>query len=779
MKKSLSIFLTLMMLFTLILFPLQVYAIDDVPISIAAIPGVTVPVKGETPVSTLADTAEYSATISWSPADATFAPDTEYTATITITPLAGFTLTGVTENFFTVDGATATNAADTGVVTAIFPKTATDDVFFVSATTDETGGTITMTFDKTMADPSAEAGSFAVVVNGYSYGSPAGTWPYTISSAALNADTAKIDLVLDTPVQRGDIVTVSYTPGAVEAEDGSDLDAFGPQTVTNTIPVVLDTNLVGTWQIYDHVGNWGEVPYPTGDDPRGNIYNRHIVINDGEVIFYGYGVPSYKDFLFMPSDETAAKSFAFDLDLSGIDYHSMEGGGFLFNTQIDGGLLSGYCALFTNYYGNYAVKLYQIDEFNVNDFHEGSFYSFEYLPTGITLLGTFPMSAENLHSIMLQASSDTVDLWDGPTKLIDNFSLPTAYGNGVGIIASYNSHWCSMLSYFKFSNLNIQSVADLAAELDGTKAHLTFTAPEGATSVTVEQSTDGITFTPATTSSPITEASTTATVTGLTANQTYYFRLVIDGGKYAGVSRIATAEYIPLPISDLVGRPGDKKAYLTFSAPIGATGVTVMQSTDGGATYEPAELFAPVTDTSTRATVLGLQNGVEYTFRLALVGGGYDGNSNSVTVKPKASGGGAAPAPNILRFNIGIPDSYLTLGTEPEQTLPMDVAPILYENRTLLPIRYVVEPLGGSLTWDPAEQKVTITRGNTTIELWIGNNMAKVNGVSRMIDPDNPAVKPLIINPGRTMMPLRFISEALGCTVDWVPLLQKVLVSNW
>ncbi|MDP3013582.1 MAG: hypothetical protein Q8M92_05020, partial [Candidatus Subteraquimicrobiales bacterium] len=93
----------------------------DLPIDIVAIAGVTAPVTGATPVSTIAETGEYTATIGWSPADATFVGSTVYTATITIIPKVGYTLTGVIANFFTVAGATATNGVDSGVVTAVFP----------------------------------------------------------------------------------------------------------------------------------------------------------------------------------------------------------------------------------------------------------------------------------------------------------------------------------------------------------------------------------------------------------------------------------------------------------------------------------------------------------------------------------------------------------------------------------------------------------------------------------------------------------------------------------
>jgi hypothetical protein len=98
-------------------------ATEATTIATAAISGVTIPVKGETPVAAIAETAAYTATIAWSDAPSTFGATTIYTATITLAPKAGYTLTGVSENFFIVDGATTTNAANSGVITAVFPVT--------------------------------------------------------------------------------------------------------------------------------------------------------------------------------------------------------------------------------------------------------------------------------------------------------------------------------------------------------------------------------------------------------------------------------------------------------------------------------------------------------------------------------------------------------------------------------------------------------------------------------------------------------------------------------
>ena len=92
-------------------------------INIAAITGVTAPVRDAAPVTTITETEQYTGTVVWSPevVGNKFAASTVYTATITLTAKPGYTLTGVAGNFFTLAGATATNSADTGIVSAVFP----------------------------------------------------------------------------------------------------------------------------------------------------------------------------------------------------------------------------------------------------------------------------------------------------------------------------------------------------------------------------------------------------------------------------------------------------------------------------------------------------------------------------------------------------------------------------------------------------------------------------------------------------------------------------------
>lgn len=93
-------------------------------VTIEAIPGVTLPVAGEAPVTRITATEQYTGTVAWDPEDDTFLEDTEYRATITLTAKNGYTFTGVAANFFTVAGATRViNDANSRFVNAWFPAT--------------------------------------------------------------------------------------------------------------------------------------------------------------------------------------------------------------------------------------------------------------------------------------------------------------------------------------------------------------------------------------------------------------------------------------------------------------------------------------------------------------------------------------------------------------------------------------------------------------------------------------------------------------------------------
>jgi hypothetical protein len=130
-------------------------------INIAAITGVTEPIRGHDPVTAINPTTQYAGTVSWDgelDSEGKFAASTVYTATITLTPETGYTLTGVTANFFTVQHATATNPANSGVVTAVFSATADEgvdtpvDIFAIDGVSAPIGGEEPVTTAPTETD---------------------------------------------------------------------------------------------------------------------------------------------------------------------------------------------------------------------------------------------------------------------------------------------------------------------------------------------------------------------------------------------------------------------------------------------------------------------------------------------------------------------------------------------------------------------------------------------------------------------------------------------------
>jgi len=99
-------------------------AFNDVKVTYAYITGVIAPERGETPVLVIGETEQYTGTVAWSGNPVTFEPATVYTVTIHLTAKSGYTLQGVTENFFVISGVTATNSENSGVITATYPITA-------------------------------------------------------------------------------------------------------------------------------------------------------------------------------------------------------------------------------------------------------------------------------------------------------------------------------------------------------------------------------------------------------------------------------------------------------------------------------------------------------------------------------------------------------------------------------------------------------------------------------------------------------------------------------
>ena len=95
------------------------------------------------------------------------------------------------------------------------------------------------------------------------------------------------------------------------------------------------------------------------------------------------------------------------------------------------------------------------------------------------------------------------------------------------------------------------------------------------------------------------------------------------------------------------------------------------------------------------------------------------------------------------------------------KTLTFDQAPVSKNNRTLVPLRAIFEALGAEVTWNPQTKSVTASKENHSVSLQIGSKNATVDQKAVVLD-----VEAQLIN-GRTLVPVRFVSEAMGTVVNW------------
>lgn len=101
-----------------------------------------------------------------------------------------------------------------------------------------------------------------------------------------------------------------------------------------------------------------------------------------------------------------------------------------------------------------------------------------------------------------------------------------------------------------------------------------------------------------------------------------------------------------------------------------------------------------------------------------------------------------------------------------------DTSPVIVNDHTLLPVRAVIEEMGGDVQWNNDTHQVTLRYNNDEIKLTIASATAQLNGAMQMLD-----TAPMIIN-NRTMLPIRFIAESFKFNVDWEPSAQTITITK-
>ena len=99
------------------------------------------------------------------------------------------------------------------------------------------------------------------------------------------------------------------------------------------------------------------------------------------------------------------------------------------------------------------------------------------------------------------------------------------------------------------------------------------------------------------------------------------------------------------------------------------------------------------------------------------------------------------------------------------------IVPYITNDRTMVPLRFIVENLGAEILWEDGWDGCIIQKDNTKIELTFNSAEFKVNGEKFVYDA------PIEITRDRTMVPVRFVSEQLGCDVYWNELNKAVVIA--
>lgn len=224
------------------------------------------------------------------------------------------------------------------------------------------------------------------------------------------------------------------------------------------------------WDEYDHY-DYRDSYLPTLD--------KHILFEDDSIKMVGYSWAPLRDWLFVDDGVDAKRILSFDMIRDRTDWHSMEGGGFLFNTTIRDEQqqtddenaepvyvkkMDGYCILLTS--GGF--KLIQFNDIDVESFRNGG-VSGSMQTAGKVLASVGVADVYDSYNVKIVANSRLVSVYVNDDAVIDNFVLPdTSTGTGFGPIICHSSHGCSQQSYFTFSNIKMSTVngSELSEALD-------------------------------------------------------------------------------------------------------------------------------------------------------------------------------------------------------------------------------------------------------------------------------------------------------------------------
>ncbi|AIQ39265.1 copper amine oxidase N-terminal domain-containing protein [Paenibacillus sp. FSL R5-0912] len=161
-----------------------------------------------------------------------------------------------------------------------------------------------------------------------------------------------------------------------------------------------------------------------------------------------------------------------------------------------------------------------------------------------------------------------------------------------------------------------------------------------------------------------------------------------------------------------------------------------------------------LTGDTTNLTAVRFVPQADGTYKTIKLGGVYNPATNSFEFYTDSfSLYSIVKADSVTKITFKVDSKEYSIGALAKQN---DVPPVIQEQRTLVPIRAVAEALGAEVKWDHATKTATITLDGKVLTMTLGELIEGMDVPAQAID-------------GRIMVPLRYVSEALGAYVMWFP----------
>lgn len=202
------------------------------------------------------------------------------------------------------------------------------------------------------------------------------------------------------------------------------------------------------WKEWQEKNYWEWHTRTTTNDKAYN--GEHIKIEDDKINFYGYGVVSYKDFLYKKYKNNGKKTFSFRIDESQANYHTLDGAGIIFNSNIVNNKLTGYVLLFKEK----EIVIYRLENINIDEFETTPNKTIEMYGT---IVSKCSKNNTGIHDLVIEITPTNISIKENDTQIVnEKLEYSLNVGNDFGLISSYSQHDCAILSKIEFSQFDIK-----------------------------------------------------------------------------------------------------------------------------------------------------------------------------------------------------------------------------------------------------------------------------------------------------------------------------------